>query len=177
MVRYTKLKVEMLCKLVSLTHPDLIAVTCHLSRYVLMYISDTVHITYSHFSISFWLTNSLINDTEHWSLNCMTSMANYFTFLSLAFLNPKGIKSSPKHSSMCLSSQLNLTNTTTDGIKYYKDFGSMEFVDLNQVKCVIEQIMDCGRWAIIDHSTSAKIHVWLVLVLLTHFITVINKAP
>jgi hypothetical protein len=41
-----------------------------------------------------------------------------------------------------------------DGIKYYKDFGFMEFIDLNQMKCVIGQIMDCGRQAIVDCSIS-----------------------
>jgi hypothetical protein len=50
--------------------------------------------------------------------------------------------------------------TTADGIKYYENFGSMEFVDLNQVKCVIGRIMDRGRWAIVDRSTlSARINV------------------
>ena len=48
-----------------------------------------------------------------------------------------------------------LINPTTDGIKYYEDFGPMEFVDLNQVKCVIERIMDRRRWAIVDRSTSS----------------------
>ena len=54
-----------------------------------------------------------------------------------------------------------LINPTADGIrfKYYEDFGPMEFVDLNQVKCVcvIGQIMDCRRWAIVDHSTSSAL--------------------
>jgi hypothetical protein len=50
---------------------------------------------------------------------------------------------------------LKLVDPTADGIKYYKDFGSMEFVYLNQVKCVIGWIMDCGRWAIVDCSTSS----------------------
>jgi hypothetical protein len=48
-----------------------------------------------------------------------------------------------------------LIDPTADGIKYYKDFGSMEFIDLNQVKCVIGRIMDRGRWAIVDRSTSS----------------------
>ena len=53
-----------------------------------------------------------------------------------------------------------LINPTTDGIKYYEDFGPMEFVDLNQVKCVIGWIMDHERWAIVDCSTySACMHV------------------
>ena len=109
--RYINLKVGMLCMLVSLTHPNLIVTTCHLFGYVLMYISDsnTVHytLTYFRFSISFWLTNFPINDGEHPSSKCTISMANYFAFLSSAFLSPKMIKSSPKHSSMHLSSQLN----------------------------------------------------------------------
>jgi hypothetical protein len=40
-----------------------------------------------------------------------------------------------------------------DGIKYYENFGSMEFINLNQ-KCVVGQIMDRGRWAIVDRSMS-----------------------
>jgi hypothetical protein len=54
-----------------------------------------------------------------------------------------------------LIKSVKLIDSTADGIKYYENFGSMEFVDLNQVKCVIGQIMDCGRWAIVDHSTSS----------------------
>ena len=94
------------CMLMSLTHPNLIAMTCHLSGYVLMYLIWYT-LTYFYFSISFWLINSLINNAEHLSLNCMTSLANYFTFLLSAFLSCKVTKSSPKCSSTCLSSQLN----------------------------------------------------------------------
>jgi hypothetical protein len=54
-----------------------------------------------------------------------------------------------------LIKSVKLINPTADGIKYYKGFGSMEFVDLNQVKCVIGWIMDRGRWAIVDRSTSS----------------------
>ena len=35
--------------------------------------------------------------------------------------------------------------TTAGGIKFYEGFGSMEFIDLDQVKCVIGRIMDRGR--------------------------------
>ena len=59
-----------------------------------------------------------------------------------------------------LIKSVTLINPTADGIKYYKDFGPMEFVDLNQVKCVIGRIMYRGRWAIVDRSTtSAQIDV------------------
>jgi hypothetical protein len=54
-----------------------------------------------------------------------------------------------------LIKSVKLINPTTDGIKYYEGFGPMEFVDLNQVKCVIGQIMDRGRWAIVNYSTSS----------------------
>jgi hypothetical protein len=54
-----------------------------------------------------------------------------------------------------LIKSVKLINSTANGIKYYEDFGSMEFVDLNQVKCVIGRIMDRGRWAIVDRSTSS----------------------
>ena len=54
-----------------------------------------------------------------------------------------------------LIKSVKLIDPTVDGIKYYKDFGSMEFIDLNQVKCVIGWIMDHGRWAIVDRSTSS----------------------
>jgi hypothetical protein len=53
-------------------------------------------------------------------------------------------------------------NPSTNGIKYYENFGPTEFVDLNQVKCVIGRIMDRGRWAIVDRSaSSARIDVTL----------------
>ena len=54
-----------------------------------------------------------------------------------------------------LIKSVKLINPTADGIKYYEGFGSMEFVDLNQIKCVIGQIMDCGRQAIVNCSTSS----------------------
>jgi hypothetical protein len=54
-----------------------------------------------------------------------------------------------------LIKSVKLIDPTVDGINYYEDFGSMEFVDLDQVKCVIGRIMDCGRWAIVDRSTSS----------------------
>jgi hypothetical protein len=106
MARYTSLKVGMLCMLAILTHPNLIAMTCHLSRYVLMYLIWYT-LTYFYFSISFWLIDLLISDAKHLSLNCVTSLAKSFTFLSSAFLIRKMTKSSPKCSSMHLSSQLN----------------------------------------------------------------------
>jgi hypothetical protein len=37
-------------------------------------------------------------------------------------------------------------------INYYKDLGPKEFVDLNQIKCVVGRIMDRGRWAIVDRN-------------------------
>ena len=58
-----------------------------------------------------------------------------------------------------LIKSVKVINPTSNGIKYYEEFGSMEFVDLNQVKCVIGRIMDRGRWAIVDRSTSsARMH-------------------
>jgi hypothetical protein len=50
--------------------------------------------------------------------------------------------------------QVKLLDEVTGGIKYYKDLGSVVFVDLNQVKCVIGRIMDWGKWAIIDRCTN-----------------------
>lgn len=50
--------------------------------------------------------------------------------------------------------QVNLLDEVAGGIKYYKDLGSIAFVDLNQVKCVIGRIMDRGKWAIIDRCTN-----------------------
>ena len=59
-----------------------------------------------------------------------------------------------------LIKSVKLVNPTAGGIKYYGDFGSMEFVNLDQLKCVIGRIMDRGRWAIVDRSTSStQIHV------------------
>ncbi|KAF8229280.1 hypothetical protein L208DRAFT_1085087, partial [Tricholoma matsutake] len=51
-----------------------------------------------------------------------------------------------------LIKSVKLINPTVDGIKYYEGFGSMEFVALNQVQCVIGWIMDHGRWAIVDRN-------------------------
>ena len=79
--------------------------SCDMS-YVLMYLIWYT-LTYFYFSISFWLINLLINDAEHLSLNCVTSLAKYFTFLSSAFPIRKTTKSSPKCLSTRLSSQLN----------------------------------------------------------------------
>lgn len=65
----------------------------------------------------------------------------------------------PQTLAYALIKSVKLIDPTTAGIKYYEAFGSMEFVDLNQVKCVIGRIMDRGRWAIVDRSTSsAQIH-------------------
>lgn len=50
--------------------------------------------------------------------------------------------------------QVKLLDEVAGGIKYYKDLGSIVFVDLNQVKCVIGRIMDRGKWAIIDRCTN-----------------------
>ena len=50
--------------------------------------------------------------------------------------------------------QVNLLDEVAGGIKYYKDLGSIVFVDLNQVKCVIGRILDRGKWAIIDRCTN-----------------------
>jgi hypothetical protein len=53
--------------------------------------------------------------------------------------------------------QVNLLDEVAGGIKYYKDLGSVVFVDLNQVKCVIGRIMDRGKWAIIDRSSTTTL--------------------
>jgi hypothetical protein len=37
-------------------------------------------------------------------------------------------------------------------INYYKDLGPKEFVDLNQIRCIVGRIMDRGQWAIIDRN-------------------------
>jgi hypothetical protein len=42
--------------------------------------------------------------------------------------------------------------TNSCGINYYKNLGPMEFVDLNQVKCVVGHIKDHSKWSIIDRS-------------------------
>jgi hypothetical protein len=36
------------------------------------------------------------------------------------------------------------------GINYYKELGPTEFVDLNQIQCVVGHIKDHGRWSIVD---------------------------
>jgi hypothetical protein len=42
--------------------------------------------------------------------------------------------------------------TNQCGINYYEDMGPTEFVDLNQIKCVVGCFKDCGKWYIIDRS-------------------------
>jgi hypothetical protein len=37
-------------------------------------------------------------------------------------------------------------------INYYKELGPMEFVDLNQIQCIVGHIKDHGRWSIVDQS-------------------------
>jgi hypothetical protein len=42
----------------------------------------------------------------------------------------------------------------------YQATGPIVTIDLNQVQCVIGQIFDQGKWAIVDRSTSvAEIHI------------------
>jgi hypothetical protein len=42
---------------------------------------------------------------------------------------------------------------------FYQATGPIVIIDLNQVQCVIGQIVDQGKWAILDESTSvAEIH-------------------
>ena len=43
-------------------------------------------------------------------------------------------------------------------IPYYENLGCTEFVDLNQVNCVVARIMDRGKWSIIDRSKSYISH-------------------
>ena len=37
---------------------------------------------------------------------------------------------------------------------FYEATGPVVFIDLNQVQCVIGRILDRGKWAIVDRSTS-----------------------
>ena len=37
---------------------------------------------------------------------------------------------------------------------FYQATGPIAFIDLNQVQCVIGRILDRGKWAIVDRSTS-----------------------
>jgi hypothetical protein len=42
---------------------------------------------------------------------------------------------------------------------FYQATGPTVIIDLNQVQCVVGQIFDQGKWAILDRSTSvAEIH-------------------
>jgi len=38
--------------------------------------------------------------------------------------------------------------------RFYQATGPIVFVDLNQVQCVIGRILDRGKWAIVDRSSS-----------------------
>jgi hypothetical protein len=42
--------------------------------------------------------------------------------------------------------------TNSCGINYYENLGPTEFIDLNQVKCVVGCIKDCSKWSIINQS-------------------------
>ena len=37
---------------------------------------------------------------------------------------------------------------------FYQATGPIIFIDLNQIQCVIGRILDRGKWAIVDRSTS-----------------------
>ena len=37
---------------------------------------------------------------------------------------------------------------------FYQATGPIVFIDLNQVQCVIGRILDRGKWAIVDRSSS-----------------------
>jgi hypothetical protein len=38
--------------------------------------------------------------------------------------------------------------------RFYQSTGPIVFIDLDQVQCVIGRILDRGKWAIVDRSTS-----------------------
>ena len=38
--------------------------------------------------------------------------------------------------------------------QFYQATGPIAFIDLNQLQCVIGRILDRGKWAIVDRSTS-----------------------
>ena len=45
------------------------------------------------------------------------------------------------------------SGTSSNGL-FYQVTEPIAFIDLNQVQCVIGQILDQGKWAIVDRSTS-----------------------
>jgi hypothetical protein len=47
---------------------------------------------------------------------------------------------------------LDVAINTHHKIIYYKDLGATEFVDIDQVQCLIGRIKDRGKWALIDRS-------------------------
>ena len=53
-----------------------------------------------------------------------------------------------------LINQVKISEPTTNesGVNYYKDFGPKEFINYNQIKCVVGQIKDHSKWSIIDCS-------------------------
>ena len=50
--------------------------------------------------------------------------------------------------------QVKISDLATNhcGINYYEDLGPTEFVDLNQIECIVGRIKDHGKWSIIDWS-------------------------
>jgi hypothetical protein len=50
-------------------------------------------------------------------------------------------------------------NHGTNLYRFYQATGPTVIIDLNQVQCVVGQIFDQGKWAIVNRSTSvAEIH-------------------
>jgi hypothetical protein len=62
----------------------------------------------------------------------------------------QGIEADSELLAYAVIREVRLLDEVAGEIKYYKDFGSVVFVDINQVKCVIGRVMDRGKWAIID---------------------------
>jgi hypothetical protein len=55
--------------------------------------------------------------------------------------------------------EIKVLDHETNLYRFYQATGPTVIIDLNQVQCVVGQIFDQGKWAIVDKSTSvAEIH-------------------
>lgn len=126
-----------------------------------MYISDTVHIDLFSFKYQLLVDKFAHQRRRTSKFELHNFYGQLLRLLIVSIPESQDDQIQPQTLVYALIKSVKLINPTVDGIKYYEDFGPMEFVDLNQVKCIIGRIMDCGRWAIVDCSTSesSAIHV------------------
>ena len=100
------------------------------------------------------MTNLLFDHAKHLNLNFKISLAKYFVFVNV----PPSIDDEIDTQSLVYAVINEVKVLDPAGSNFYSGFyqatGPIVFVDLNQVQCVIGRVLDRGKWAIIDRSTS-----------------------